>query len=57
MGDKITLAFDMTKAHFFDPDTEKRITEESPKRGQQIEMAEEEAPEAPEEAPAEETEE
>ena len=45
MGDKITLAFDMSKAHFFDPETEKRITEESPKRGQQIEMeAQEEAP-------------
>ena len=57
MGDKITLGFDMAKAHFFDPDTEKRITEESPKRGQQIEMAEE-AEEAPvEDAPAEEAQE
>ena len=39
----------MAKAHFFDKDNEKRITEDSPVRGEQ--------PEPQEEAPAEEAQE
>jgi multiple sugar transport system ATP-binding protein len=30
IGDKIKLAFNMNKCHFFDPDTELRITKDSP---------------------------